>query len=241
MADRYLKTKSLALAILSSVATVFPLALGVSNPVLAQTSLSTEATTKVALKPSANGTAAEKRELSTPESVLQESIYKNTSEEPVSQAEIRRAKASLSSRQNARRLTYAQKALNAAISQIGRGETPPGSNCQPYSRYFGKRCQAWCADFVSWAVDSVDRTKAVPWGHPSTTSSIYNWALRNKRFVRTPRLGDIFIKKGRHTGLVRSVSLRSGTFTTVEGNTKNKVKSLRRSLRGGYYFVRYVR
>jgi CHAP domain len=227
------KLKYFALPILSAVATVFPLALAVSNPVLAQTPFSTGATTKVALKSSASGTAAEKQELSTPESVLQESIYKNTSEEPVSQEEIRKAKESLTNP----KLTYPQKVLNAATTQLGRGEGPPGSNCQPYSRYFGKGCQPWCADFVSWAIDSVDRNKVVSWGNPSTATSIYNWASKTGRFVRTPRPGDIFIIKGQHTGFVRSAS--RGTFTTVEGNTGNKVKSLRRSFKDRYFFVRY--
>jgi hypothetical protein len=232
MIDICLRFKCIANPILSFVTTVL-LALSVSNPVLAQTPLSTGVTTKIARQFPANTTAEEKRELSTPESVLQKSIYKNTSEEPVSQEEIRKAKESLTSLD----LTYPQKVLNAAISQIRRGESPPRSNCQPYSRYFGKGCQPWCADFVSWAIDSVDRNKVVPWGNPSTATSIYNWASKTGRFVRTPRPGDIFIIKGQHTGFVKLAS--GGTFTTVEGNTGNKVKSLRRSFKDRYFFVRY--
>jgi hypothetical protein len=37
------------------------------------------------------------------------------------------------------------KIVNAANGEVGQGETPPGSNCNPYGT-----CNAWCAHFATW-------------------------------------------------------------------------------------------
>jgi hypothetical protein len=127
--------------------------------------------------------------------------------------------------------TLGQRALKKAITQLGNGESPPGSNRQKYSRYFGKGAQYWCADFVSWSFDTVGNgNKKLPWKNPSSVSSIIAWGQKGHE-VKTPKPGDIFTMKGNgvsHTGLVRKVNGK--TFYTLEGNTSNKVKSLKRSV-----------
>ena len=135
---------------------------------------------------------------------------------------------------------FRQRALKQGLSQVRYKEQPFGSNCNKFSRYFGKGCQAWCADFVSWAFDSTgNRDKRVAWRNPSAVASILQWAKRTKNVVKTPKPGDIFLirKNGvSHTGLIRSVGRR--TFTTIEGNASNRVRSVKRSLSKGYVFVR---
>jgi hypothetical protein len=134
-----------------------------------------------------------------------------------------------------------ENALRVAIGELNTKES--GSNCQKYSRYFGKTCQVWCADFVSWAFDvSSNGNKKVPWGNPSAVSSIISWGQKGYQ-VKTPRPGDIFTLKGpdvSHTGLVRRVEGKY--FYTVEGNTSDSVKSLKRSLNtNNLKFFRYDR
>jgi CHAP domain len=134
--------------------------------------------------------------------------------------------------------TNGQEALRRALTKLGHKEKPSGSNCNFFSRYFGKGCQPWCADFVSWSFDR-DGNKKLPWGNVSAVSSIYDWGRAKGHIVKKPRAGDIFILKGSgnsHTGIVRSVS--GSTFTTIEGNTSNRVRSLRRAVHGYTHFVR---
>lgn len=128
-------------------------------------------------------------------------------------------------------ISHGERAVKKALTQLGNDEKPPGSNCQKYSRYFGKNCQYWCADFVSWAFDITgNHNKKLPWMNPSSVSSIIAWG-QNGHQVKTPRPGDIFTMKGEgvsHTGLVRKVT--GNSFFTVEGNTSSKVRSLKRPL-----------
>jgi CHAP domain len=128
-------------------------------------------------------------------------------------------------------MSHGEKAVKKALTQLGNGENPPGSNCQKYSRYFGKSCQYWCADFVSWAFDTTgNKNKKLPWVNPSSVSSIIAWG-QNGHQVKTPRPGDLFTMKGpgvSHTGLVRKVS--GNSFYSVEGNANNSVRSLKRPL-----------
>jgi CHAP domain len=134
--------------------------------------------------------------------------------------------------------TQGQRALRRAIPQLGYKENPFGSNSNKFSRYFHKGRQPWCADFVSWAFD-FDGNRKLPWPNVSSVSSILDWGRKTRHIVKTPRVGDIFILKGAgqsHTGIVRSVSGR--TYTTVEGNANNGVRSYHRKINSITYFVR---
>jgi len=144
---------------------------------------------------------------------------------------------------------HQRRALALALAQKGPTSTvkrtPVGSNCNPYSRYFGFGCQPWCADFVAFCVDRTgNRDHKVPWGYPSAVSNITRWGQKNGRIHSRPQKGDIFTRKdGGHTGLV--LSAQGSSFMTVEGNTSGPlgdvyVASHQRDASSGlYWFVRW--
>jgi hypothetical protein len=144
---------------------------------------------------------------------------------------------------------HQRRALALALAQKGPTRTvkrtPVGSNCNPYSRYFGFGCQFWCADFVAYCVDRTDnRDRKVPWGYPSAVRNITAWGQKNGRIRSRPQKGDIFTRKdGGHTGFV--LSAQGSSFMTVEGNTSGPlgdvyVASHQRDASSGlYWFVRW--
>ena len=144
---------------------------------------------------------------------------------------------------------HQRRALALALAQKGPTSTvqrvPVGSNCQPYSRYFGFGCQFWCADFVAFCVDRTgNRDRKVPWGYPSAVVNITAWGQKHGRIHSRPMKGDIFTRKdGGHTGFVLSV--QGSIFRTVEGNTRGPlgdvyVASQKRDASDGlYWFVRW--
>jgi hypothetical protein len=143
-----------------------------------------------------------------------------------------------------RKATLGRRAVILALTQKGTREEGGGGNRNPYSRYFGYGPQAWCADFVSWAIDRCgNRDHKVPWGYPSGVRGITSWAKTQRRLKSTPASGDIFTYvNGGHTGLV--VAVRGQRFTTIEGNTVGPdgkviwVWSHVRDVNGPYHFVR---
>ncbi len=213
------------------------LASQVVAPTLAQKGVAPNSTPKqgtsvlnIDTTPTISEEQATKKELSASEAKIQQFVNEDIIEEvPVSQQEF------LAVTKN-----FRQRAVQQALGQVGYKEHPLGSNCNKFSRYLGKGCQPWCADFVSWAFDSTgNHNKRVDWGNPSAVASILQWAKSKKHLVTTPQPGDIFLEIGNgvsHTGLVRSVG--RGTFTTVEGNSSNKVRSVKRTLSKRYRFVR---
>jgi hypothetical protein len=140
---------------------------------------------------------------------------------------------------------HQRRALALAVTQKGTRENPLGSNCNPYSRYFGFGCQYWCADFVSFCVDRTgNRDHKVPWGYPSAVRNITAWGQRHGRIHSRPQKGDIFTRKdGGHTGFV--LDARGSSFMTIEGNTSGPLGDVyvashqRDAASGLYYFVRY--
>jgi hypothetical protein len=133
--------------------------------------------------------------------------------------------------------TKGQGAVKRALTQQGYRES--GNNCNKFSQYFNKGCQYWCADFVSWSFD-FNHDRNLPWNNVSAVSSIQEWGKRTHHTVKSPQRGDIFILKGAgisHTGIVRHV--QGSTFTTIEGNSDDKVQSLKRPIKTSYTsFVR---
>jgi hypothetical protein len=114
---------------------------------------------------------------------------------------------------------HQRRALRLALTQKGIKETPPGSNINMYSDYFGFGAQFWCADFVGWALDKTgNQNMEVPWGYPSAVVNILAWGQDNEIVRHNPRKGDIFIVKPHsHTGLV--IRADGTRFMTIEGNT----------------------
>jgi hypothetical protein len=144
---------------------------------------------------------------------------------------------------------HQRRALKVALVQRGPKEEihrdPVGSNCNPYSKYFGFGCQFWCADFVAFCIDRTgNRDKKVPWGYPSAVKNITLWGQKHGKIHSMPREGDIFTyKDGDHTGLV--LSANGSSFMTVEGNTTGPegtfyvASHARDASSGQYFFVRW--
>ena len=144
---------------------------------------------------------------------------------------------------------HQQRALALALVQRGPKEkihrNPVGSNCNPYSEYFGFGCQFWCADFVAFCFDKTgNHDRKVPWGYPSAVKNITLWGQKHGKIHDMPKRGDIFTyKSGEHTGLV--LSAHGSSFMTVEGNTTGPegtfyVASHSRDASSGmYFFVRF--
>ena len=144
---------------------------------------------------------------------------------------------------------HQRRTLALALAEKGPTETahrtPLGSNCNPFSRYFGFGCQFWCADFVAYCVDKTgNHDKKVPWGYPSAVKNITLWGQKHGKIHSMPRKGDIFTyKNGEHTGLV--LSAHGSSFMTVEGNTTGPegvfyvASHSRDASSGQYFFVRW--
>ena len=144
---------------------------------------------------------------------------------------------------------HQRRTLALALAQKGPTETthrtPLGSNCNPFSRYFGFGCQFWCADFIAYCVDRTgNHDHKVPWGYPSAVKNITAWGQQHGKIHSRPQKGDIFTyKSGEHTGLVLSV--QGSSFMTVEGNTSGPLGDFyvashsRDASSGQYWFVRW--
>lgn len=97
-----------------------------------------------------------------------------------------------------------------------------------YTRWYGFTDE-WCAMFVSWCLNQAGVPTSIA---PKTAavSGFLDFAKKNNRYYSKtsgykPKPGDIMIQKNgcSHTGLV--VSASGNSFTTVEGNSSNAVKT----------------
>ncbi len=140
--------------------------------------------------------------------------------------------------------SVASKVVSIAEGEIGTKET--GDNQQKYGKALGMNGVAWCGIFVAWCI------KQAGVGLPSFNYAVakaYAYAAQHsgwgtyhaKGGSYTPKRGDIFVKNydgtastGGHVGFVRAVS--GSSFTTVEGNSSDMVKSNTRSV-SEYTFV----
>lgn len=116
-----------------------------------------------------------------------------------------------------------------ALSQEGISESKNPDVVRSYSR---GRWEAWCAHFVS---TSLEKTGGSPFGHQASVAGILAWGKKNKgHFISTAdaksnpgrlKVGDVVVWKQNgmsHVGLLTGVN-KDGTFTTIEGNTKDQV------------------
>lgn len=122
--------------------------------------------------------------------------------------------------------------IDAARSQAGVVEQPPGSNDSPEIATYRRAVAGapgpgpWCAYFVSWAA----RQAGTPLGDQGqgfgAVDAIWSWAQRTGRGVPNgpgvrPNVGDVIILN-QHTGIVTGVR-PDGTVETIEGNTSDRV------------------
>lgn len=119
-----------------------------------------------------------------------------------------------------------------------------------YKKFTNGRAEAWCADFVTYVIKNYAKANGlkVKSGFGSASvSTIQSWAQQNGIFKNTNKMsnsekaeyaktklkpGDVIIwtsNGASHTGIVRSVN-DDGTFTTIEGNTSDKVGSNKKSI-----------
>jgi len=137
-------------------------------------------------------------------------------------------------------LRKASKYLGAVEGAPNRSGSPIVDECQAM---YGLKGVPWCACFVGFAVaesgaDAKYKAAAKTIIHPSTAEMVRR-AKRKGWYTghsRNTKPGDFFIIDGKHVGLVNSLN-NDGTFTTIEGNASDAVRSLVRSWRDGWQVI----
>ena len=138
--------------------------------------------------------------------------------------------------------------VSYASSWVGKINNDAQGNAQ----FSGGARHAWCADFVTYCVKQVLGGKLPPDFGSAAVSGLRAWGIKHNCYVSTPEArteqnmrnflknikpGDIMIQKrnGRsHTGIVQSVAPDGSSYTVVEGNCSNKVKTVKYKATDGY-------
>lgn len=119
-----------------------------------------------------------------------------------------------------------------------------------YKLFTNGRTESWCADFVTYVVKEYAKENGMSvskgFGSPAV-SNLMSWAQSKGVFDNTSKMsnneklkyaqntlsvGDVIIWKSNgasHTGIVKAIN-KDGTFTTVEGNSSDQVKSNKKSI-----------
>lgn len=131
-----------------------------------------------------------------------------------------------------------QAIVATAVSQDqdnqGVVETPPGSNCNPYTAYFGRgstsgcapgtSAEEWCADFAEWVwtTAGIDTTgidglaySFVSWGE-ARTGAWFPGATNDPEPGDAVVWGDAATESAVHVGIV--VGVQDGSIDVVSGN-----------------------
>lgn len=113
-------------------------------------------------------------------------------------------------------MATAERVLSYARAELGKTESPPGSNRTPYGKWMGMDGQPWCMSFVQWVFSQAGMP--LPY-KTASCSALLNWYKKNlpASVTKVPAAGDIVIYNFGHTGIVEAVG--SGTITAIEGNT----------------------
>ncbi len=123
---------------------------------------------------------------------------------------------------------YRNKVLAEARKWLGFHEG--AGNRNPFSRYFGRGPEAWCADFVSYCYTKAGKRLNEPW-----TPALLAKLKANGTYTRNhPKPGDIVMfdwspssgPSAQHTGLVEKVYRKNGRLyvQTIEGNSGDAVR-----------------
>ncbi|MDE3097704.1 MAG: CHAP domain-containing protein, partial [Chloroflexota bacterium] len=127
--------------------------------------------------------------------------------------------------------------LDAARTQVGQGEQPPGSNDGPAVAAYRSAVAGslpgdpWCAEFVSWAAAQAGAPLGDGGSGFRSVAALTDWASRSGRLLpagSVPRPGDLILFGDRHVGIVEAVE-PNGTIDTIEGNYANAVTRVHRS------------
>ena len=147
--------------------------------------------------------------------------------------------------------TTASRMLDIARSQLGVGETPPGSNYTKYGKWYGLNGMAWCAMFMSWCANQAGALDIIP-KHAYTPTGA-KWFYDRKQWGTTPKVGALVYfafygptyggrwKGIHHVGIVESIR-PDGRVVCIEGNASNRVARVVRSRSGiaGYGYPKYT-
>jgi peptidoglycan hydrolase-like protein with peptidoglycan-binding domain len=127
--------------------------------------------------------------------------------------------------------------IEAAVGEIGNFEDPDGSNSGPKIDKYGARGQAWCAYFVSWAMNR--GPQGSPFGILGSALKLYEWSKRNNRILSAadvPQPGDvgIILRGDGHGHVELIVGLSDDRLSThdVGGNVGNAVRGTIRPIAG---------
>lgn len=123
--------------------------------------------------------------------------------------------------------------INGALSFVGKVNNDKQGN----KLFSNGRKERWCADFVTYHL----KKAGITWLGSPAVSTLRSQAISKGKYMRTENMnekakslfiaknvkpGDIMIEKRNgksHTGIVTSVNAKTGSFTTVEGNSGDKV------------------
>lgn len=142
-------------------------------------------------------------------------------------------------------MATAQQIINVAKAELGVTENPVGSNNVKYNtEYYGGAVSGtsypWCAVFLWWVFKHANASSLFCGGQKTAAVQfIYNYYNGQGRVYSTPKPGDLAIitpANFGHTGLVISVS--GNSYTTIEGNSSDRVKQNNRTLGDGTVFCR---
>lgn len=141
-------------------------------------------------------------------------------------------------------MTLQQQAIEVAISQLGKEESPRGSNWgEPVKSYLASVGigfpASWCMAFMYWIFRQAAKELGIVTPLLKTGGVLKAWQKAPAAVkVTSPQPGDIFIQDHGHglghTGIVVKVN-KDGTIDTIEGNTNDT------GSREGYEVCRRVR
>ena len=123
---------------------------------------------------------------------------------------------------------YRNTVLETARRFLGFHEQ--GTNGNPFSKFFGRGPEAWCADFVSYCYTRAGKKLNQPY-----TPTLLAQLKQNGTYTRNnPKPGDIIMfdwhpgsgVSAEHTGLVEKVFRKNGKLyvQTIEGNSSDSVR-----------------
>lgn len=131
-------------------------------------------------------------------------------------------------------MTSVARILNRAKQEIGYRES--GINRTKFGAWYGSGMngQPWCAMFVSWVFyhEGLPLAFTTSKGFSYTPSGAAKFKQQGRWHTSSPRPGDVvFFNFGggriNHVGIVEAVN-GDGSITTIEGNTSDMVKRMRR-------------
>lgn len=127
-------------------------------------------------------------------------------------------------------MTLQQKALEVAITQLGKEEVPRGSNWgEPVKSYLASVGinfpASWCMAFMYWVFKQAAKEMGIETPLTKTGGVLKAWQKAPATVkVTNPQPGDIFIQDHGHglghTGIVERIN-KNGTVETIEGNTND--------------------